>query len=259
MNLPPILSRVAASGIDPVKIHKKTACVFGVGGLGALVAEMLVRVGIGKIILVDRDIVGEENLNRLGFLDRDIGKPKVEALRRKLMNIASVRGTNFPLEVEAYRADVIAWEKLPEIMKKCDIVFTCFDNLEARLEINYWAIQLRKNIVDGGTSDNGLRGRVISVIPGKTPCLGCYFDTGTLFDLSESDTESTGSCNASLPTTMAIVAAIQLDQGLRISLNMPGIVPKIIINLEDEISLTKMLDLKPRKNCRFCGVLNHEE
>ena len=256
--LPPMLSRIAASGFDPYTLHEKTVCVFGLGGLGVIVAEMLVRVGIGKLILVDRDIVGPENLNRLGYTDEDIGLPKVEALSRKLNRLGTIRGENFPLKIEKYHRDVIAWENLPRLIEKCDLIFTCFDNLEARLEINYWSLKLKKPLIDGGTSDDGLRGRVITVIPYKTPCLGCYFDSDTLYSLQNEEEIKSGACTASLPTTMAIVASVQVDRGLRLLLNRGNIIPRININLEDGISIVELHNLKRRRNCKYCGADENE-
>ena len=259
MKIPLMLSRIAAAGFDPTILQGKTACIFGVGGLGAIVAEMLVRTGIGTLILVDRDIVGPENLNRLGYSSEDLGLPKVTALARKLEELAKVRGKEFPLKIETYFNDVIAWEELPKVITKCDIIFTCFDNLEARLEVNYWAVKYRKPIVDGGTSENGLRGRVIVVIPKQTPCLGCYFDSDTLYSLSGDEDNETGSCNASLPTTMAIVASFQVDQGIRILLSKSPVVSRLNINLDDDITVTVIRDLKPRTDCKYCGDLGEEE
>ncbi len=245
-----MLERVKRAGVDPELVHSKVACVLGVGGLGVLVAEMLGRLGIGKLILVDRDIVGPENFNRLGFEVEDIGKPKVNALANKLAKISKILG-NFAPDIETYYVDVIGWEKLPEILKKCDLVFTCFDNVEARLEINYWIVKLRKPLIDGGTSTDGLGGRVITVIPYKTPCLGCYFGEGTLVELGGE--EESGSCDASLPTTISIIAAIQVDQGLKI-LHNNDVAPRIIISLRNN-SITVLSDdkVKRRRNCEYCG------
>jgi len=244
-----MLSRIASAGYDPALINQKTFCIFGVGGLGVLVAEMLVRAGAGKLILVDRDVVGPENLNRLGYDAKDIGKAKVDALAEKLQELAKIRGQGFPLNVEKYFVDVIAWDKLNHLIKRCDIILTCFDNLEARLEVNYWAIKNRKVLIDGGTSENGLRGRVITVIPYKTPCLGCYFDDTTLYTLNE---EESGSCNASLPTTMAIIAAIQVEMALKL-LHNKKVTPRINVNLENGVNVVEIHDVKRRRNCRFCG------
>ena len=60
-------------------LEKQTVLVLGVGGLGSVVMMNLLRLGIGKLIIVDYDVVDEHNLNRqLMFSKSDVGKPKVE-------------------------------------------------------------------------------------------------------------------------------------------------------------------------------------
>lgn len=59
-------------------ITKKAVLLVGVGGVGSVAAEMLVRCGIGKIILFDFDSVELSNMNRLFFTPKDVGMTKVE-------------------------------------------------------------------------------------------------------------------------------------------------------------------------------------
>ena len=172
-------------------------------------------------------------------------------MQKKLEGIIKAR-ENLKLDIETYFVDIIAWDELEKIVKKSDIIFTCLDNLEARLEINLWAVKYKKPLIDGGTSLNGLRGRVITVIPYKTPCLGCYFDVETMYEAENEQTLI--ACGASLPTTMAIVAALQVDRGIKVLLGMEkSVIPRIFINLEEEVNVVPDYNVKRRKNCRFCG------
>ena len=67
--------------------------VFGVGGVGSVCAEALVRTGVRNITIVDDDVVAPSNLNRQIQSSRDtIGMPKVEALRARLASIAPDAG-----------------------------------------------------------------------------------------------------------------------------------------------------------------------
>lgn len=250
-DVPLMFSRILMAGINPLDLAEKTATVFGLGGLGVIVAEIMARLGIGRLILVDRDIVNLENLNRLGYNISDLNKPKVEAFKNKLEGIKKAR-ENLKLEIETYYVDIIAWDKLGEIVRNSDIIFTCLDNLEARLEVNYWAVKYKKPLIDAGTSLNGLKGTVITVIPYETPCLGCYYDVDTLL---ESENEETAvNCGASLPTTMTIVAAVQADMGLRILLGKRNkIIPRIFVSLSEGISVTRDTNVKRRRDCKYCG------
>lgn len=70
------------------KLKKSNVILFGVGGVGGYVAEMLVRSGIGSITLVDFDVVDVSNKNRqIIALDSTIGKNKVDVLRDRLLDI----------------------------------------------------------------------------------------------------------------------------------------------------------------------------
>lgn len=63
---------------DYQKIVEKAVLLVGVGGVGSVAAEMLVRCGIGKLILFDFDCVELSNMNRLFFTPKDVGLTKVE-------------------------------------------------------------------------------------------------------------------------------------------------------------------------------------
>lgn len=63
---------------DYQKITQRAVLLVGVGGVGSVAAEMLVRCGIGKLILFDFDSVELSNMNRLFFTPKDVGLTKVE-------------------------------------------------------------------------------------------------------------------------------------------------------------------------------------
>ena len=70
------------------KLRNSHVAVFGLGGVGSWCAEALARSGVGELTLVDRDTVGESNINRqLIALDSTLGKPKVEAMAERLRDI----------------------------------------------------------------------------------------------------------------------------------------------------------------------------
>ncbi|NLF43716.1 MAG: tRNA threonylcarbamoyladenosine dehydratase, partial [Bacteroidales bacterium] len=70
------------------KLHNAHILVAGLGGVGAYAAEMLVRAGIGKITIVDSDVVNPSNLNRqLLALKSTLGQPKSEIMKARLLEI----------------------------------------------------------------------------------------------------------------------------------------------------------------------------
>lgn len=69
-------------------LFDKHVIVFGVGGVGGYVVEALARSGIGKISIVDNDVVNESNINRqIIALHSTIGKQKVDVLKNRILDI----------------------------------------------------------------------------------------------------------------------------------------------------------------------------
>ena len=261
---PEMFSRIIFSGLDIRKILSKTALIGGAGGLGVIVGEILARTGIGKLIIIDKDIVEEENFNRLVYNRDDAGKPKARCLAGKLESIrnASNIAPKFHLKTEVYQENVVAWMELEDLVNKSDIIFTCFDNEAARIELNAYATVLGKPLIDGGTSENALRGTVITVLPGKTPCLECYWSIQTLVSIEDVDSDEQElkssilkvPCGASLATTMNIIASVQTEQAFKILFGYGELVPMIRISLEENFSVT-MTHPKRRPGCPACGDL----
>jgi len=69
------------------KLHNTTVLIIGAGGLGSNVAFILVRSGIRQLVLVDHDTVAPSNLNRQTYFPNDVGKQKVEALAKHLLDL----------------------------------------------------------------------------------------------------------------------------------------------------------------------------
>ena len=107
------------------KIKKSVVGVAGLGGLGSAIAVALARVGVGRLILVDFDVVEPSNLNRQQYFVHQIGMPKVEALQK---NIAVI---NPYVRVQTYQ------EKLDRnngerIFQEAEVVVEAFDRAEEK-------------------------------------------------------------------------------------------------------------------------------
>ena len=107
------------------KIKKSVVGIAGLGGLGSVIAIALARVGVGRLILVDFDVVEPSNLNRQQYFIHQIGMPKVEALQK---NIAAI---NPYVKVQTYQ------EKLDRnngerILQEAEVVVEAFDRAEEK-------------------------------------------------------------------------------------------------------------------------------
>ena len=90
------------------KIRTFSVLIVGVGGVGSVVAEMLTRCGIGKLILYDYDKVELANMNRLFYTPQQVGLSKVEAAKETLKFI------NPDLIIEAYNLNICTQGKNPK-------------------------------------------------------------------------------------------------------------------------------------------------
>jgi sulfur carrier protein ThiS adenylyltransferase len=107
------------------KIKKSVVGVAGLGGLGSAIAVALARVGVGRLILVDFDVVEPSNLNRQQYFVHQIGMPKVEALQR------NIEAINPYVKVRTYQ------EKLDRnngerIFQEAEVVVEAFDRAEEK-------------------------------------------------------------------------------------------------------------------------------
>ncbi len=102
-------------------VKKATVGIMGLGGLGSLVANALARIGIGKLILADFDVVEPSNLNRQQYTIPQIGMLKTKALKENLLQI------NPYIIIETVDGRLTE-ESIPEIFKCVDVLAECFDD-----------------------------------------------------------------------------------------------------------------------------------
>lgn len=107
------------------KLKDKKVGIAGCGGLGSNVAQMLVRSGIRKLVLVDFDRVQESNLNRQFFFKDQIGQEKVMALRDNLLKIQP------KLEIESH-VSRLNTGLIQRLFIDCDILIEAFDIAESK-------------------------------------------------------------------------------------------------------------------------------
>lgn len=111
------------------KLKRGHVGVAGCGGLGSTLAVALARSGVGKLTLIDFDVVEPSNLNRQQFFVDQIGQPKVEALAANLARIN-------PYVVLDKHQQRITKANVPSLFGGCSVVAECFDNPAAKAELS---------------------------------------------------------------------------------------------------------------------------
>ncbi len=124
------------------KINKTHLLIIGCGGLGSNIANILLRCGFKKIILVDFDLVSFKNLNRQFFFQNQCGKKKTEALKENLLKI------NQKTDIKTIN-EKIDEEKLEKIIKKnkIDIIIEAVDDENTKKMIFEKTLTLNKRVV----------------------------------------------------------------------------------------------------------------
>lgn len=107
------------------KVSEASVAVAGLGGIGSNTAVLLCRMGIGRLHLIDYDIVDESNINRQQYYLRHIGQQKTAALAELLLSINS--------EIELQLDNVRVTENnINEIFQEDYLICEAFDNAESK-------------------------------------------------------------------------------------------------------------------------------
>jgi adenylyltransferase/sulfurtransferase len=149
------------------KLGQGRVLVCGCGALGSVVADTLVRSGVGFVRLVDRDFVDLDNLHRQVLFDEtDAAEqlPKAIAAARRLERV------NSGVEIEPVVADLDA-ENIRRLADDVELIVDGTDNFETRYLVNDYAVATGKPWLFAGCV--GAEGQMLAIVPGQTPCLSC--------------------------------------------------------------------------------------
>jgi len=151
------------------KLGNSSVAIIGCGALGTVIATILVRAGIGKIKIIDRDFIEYHNLQRQVLFDEDDIRnqlPKAIAAERHLKKV------NSSIAVEGVVADV-NYTNIERLISGVDLILDGLDNRETRFLINDVSLKHKIPWVYGGAISS--YGMTMNIIPGETPCLRCMW------------------------------------------------------------------------------------
>jgi molybdopterin/thiamine biosynthesis adenylyltransferase len=147
------------------RLRSSTIAIAGVGGVGSSAAYYLARSGVGRIRLIDQDIVQPSNLQRLhGATREDLFHPKAEVVSRELSESGQWS------RVEPI-VETITDRNVTELFKDVDLIFDGLDNFRTRYILNRSALQTHTPYLF--TSAISEQAHLALLNPPKTPCLEC--------------------------------------------------------------------------------------
>ncbi|MDZ4688401.1 MAG: ThiF family adenylyltransferase, partial [Planctomycetaceae bacterium] len=221
------------------------AVLCGCGALGTVLAETLVRSGVGFLRIIDRDFVEWSNLQRQVLFDEDDVRqqlPKVVAAAKKLAAI------NSTVTIEPVVADV-NHHNIRELVADADVILDGLDKFETRFLINDVALDLGKPWVYGGCV--GSHGQTMTIIPGETACLRCVIESPPEPGAAETcDTAGVIAPAIQVVASLEAVAALKLLSGQRHLIEPTLTIVDVWEGTHRSIRLDNMGD---RSNCPACG------
>ena len=162
-----ILKEIGVKGQK--KLLNGSVLIIGAGGLRAPAALYLAAAGVGKIGIVDADVVDLSNLQRqVIHTTADVGRPKVESAAE------TMRAINPDVEVVTYH-EFISSANIMDIIKDYDFVLDGTDNFPAKFLINDACVMADKPFSHAGILR--FKGQLMTVIPHQSPCYRCVFKT----------------------------------------------------------------------------------
>ena len=229
------------------RLARSTVAVVGVGALGSSSADLIARAGVGRLILIDRDIVEPTNLQRQTLYteaDANVGLAKAKAARSRLTQV------NSAIEIEAHAAD-LSPENAEDLLEPADLIIDGTDNFETRYLLNDFAVDAEIPLVLGGGV--ATRGTVLPIIPHRGPCLRCLHDTLP---------KQTETCDTAgvLGPIVAMIGARQASLALRILTEGVDTLPIQLESYDAWTGEARSIDLTDARDpdCVCCGKGQHE-
>ena len=232
-----MLEEIGFDGME--KIRSAKVCVVGAGGIGNPVITQLAAMGIGKIRIVDRDVIEITNLHRQHlYTDDDIGRVKVEAAAERLRKVnPTVEIEPVPTSVTKYTAE--------DIVRGFDIVVDALDSVDARYALNDACIKLNIPLIYAGAL--GMLGSVTTILPNKSACLRCIFPALNEDDMPACSTEGVH------PSILYLVSGIQVSEAIKIITGLqPTLVDKLLYIDLNELSFER-IQMFRQQECPACG------
>lgn len=209
----------------------------GAGGLGCPAALYLAAAGVGKLVIVDKDNVELNNLNRqiLHWSD-DVGKEKSFSAAEKLKQL------NTEIQVIALKTEITK-ENCRELVKECSVVVDGMDNWKTRFIVNEVCVQEQVPFVHAGVY--ALYGQITTIVPGKSPCLKC------IIKKKPAETREL----PVLGTTPGIIGLLEALETIKLITRIGKPLIGRILSFDGEDLTFKIVQIKKNPKCQVCGIL----
>lgn len=235
-----LLDEVGIEGQE--RILAAHALVIGAGGLGSPVALYLGSAGVGRITLVDHDVVDLTNLQRqIAHTTQRVGQPKVASAAQ------AVQAINPDVQVTALQERVDA-QRLHALVQEATVVLDCSDNYATRQAVNAACVRLGKPLVAGAVIRFDAQITVIDPRESSTPCYACLFDPAAQFE------EVACSTMGVFAPLVGVVGALQATEALKLVAGVGTSLAGRLLMLDGRSMEWSSLRTARNPACPVCGT-----
>jgi len=224
-----------------MSLSGKTALVVGAGGLGGPALLTLATGGVGRLVLVEDDVVDTSNLARQPlFAERDVGARKAEAAAARLRAL-------FPALALEVRDERFTAANGLELARAADVIVDGSDNFATKFLANDTALRARKPLVHGGVLRT--TAQILTVAPaGLGGCLRCLFEAPP----PEGSVPSCADAGV-LGTTAAFAGALMGAEALRLLAGERGAYEGRLFTFEAKGARGRLVLVRKRQGCPGCA------
>lgn len=220
----------AFSQKDQIKLLQSAVAVVGLGGLGGGVIEILARIGVGTLILIDGDIFEETNLNRQ-FLcaQKLIGTSKALAAAER------VREINSSTTIIAHQ-NFLNENNASDFLSPAHVIVDCLDSISTRFIVHNTAKKLKKPLVSSAVA--GASGQLTTIFPE---------DQGLSLVYGEPERETTMGAEKSLgclPYAVTFLSAMECSEIVKIILDRGSLLRNQLLLIDLDFNILQIMHLK---------------
>jgi molybdopterin/thiamine biosynthesis adenylyltransferase len=225
------------------RLASASVVIVGCGAIGAAAANLLVRAGVGRLRVVDRDFVEPSNLQRQTLFDEGDARavlPKAIAAERKL------RAINSTIAVEGVVADA-GPKNVEDLLLGFDLILDGTDNFETRFLINDVAVKAgRPWIYAAAVASYGL---TMTIRPGLTPCLACLLETLN----SGQGLEETCDTIGVLGPIVNLIASLEVAEALKLLAGREEMLQGRLVSCDVWSGRFQSVRVSRNPECRACA------
>ena len=225
------------------RLSQTSAAIVGCGAIGAAAANLLVRAGVGRLCIIDRDFVEPSNLQRQTLFDEADARdalPKAVAAERKLRSINSV------VSVNGVVSDLTP-NTAEELLAGFDLLLDGTDNFETRFVINDFAVKHgRPWIYAAAVASYGI---TLTIRPGVTPCLACLLESGGVMQGLDETCDTIGV----LGPIVNLIASLEAAEAMKILAGREEALHGRLISCDVWTGRFQSLHVARNPECRVCA------